>query len=53
MIGLLIAETLPMPKGGKGQGPLLCLRGTEEPSTPDPCGENLTAFQLIWSDTYE
>ena len=50
MIGLLIAETLPMPKGGKGQGPLLCLRGTEEPSTPDLTKKNMNTSQTFWGD---
>ena len=40
-------------RNGRGLGSFLCLRGTEEPSTPDPAERNLTAFQLIWSDTYE
>ena len=29
-------------RSGKGLGSLLCLRGTDEPSTTDPAGENLT-----------
>ena len=40
-------------RGGKGLGSLLCLRGTDEPSTPDPTKKNLTEFQLLWSDTIE
>lgn len=39
-------------RGGKGLGSLLCLRGTDEPSTPDPSKENLTDFQLLLGDTY-
>ena len=35
---------------GKGAGCLLCLRGTEEPSTPDPAGGNLTEFRLLFLD---
>ena len=38
-------------RNGRGLGSLLCLRGTEEPSTPDPVGENLTAFQIVWGDS--
>ena len=38
--------------GGKGMGSLLCLRGTDEPSTPDPTENNLDQFQVLWSDTY-
>ena len=38
-------------RGGKGLGTLLCLRGTEEPSTPDPSKDNLTDFQIIWGDS--
>ena len=38
-------------RNGRGLGSLLCLRGTEEPSTPDPAGENLTAFQIVWGDS--
>ena len=40
-------------RGGKGLGSLLCLRGTDEPSTTDPVGNNLNEFQLIWTDTYQ
>ena len=40
-------------RGGKGLGSLICLRGTDEPSTQDPTGKNLTEFQLLWSDTIE
>lgn len=39
-------------RNGKGLGSLICLRGTDEPSTPDPTGSNLNEFQLLWSDTY-
>ena len=35
---------------GKGAGCLLCLRGTEEPSTPDPAGGNMTEFRLLFLD---
>ena len=35
---------------GKGAGCLLCLRGTEEPSTGDPAGGNLTEFRLLFLD---
>ena len=38
-------------RGGKGLGSLLCLRGTEEPATPDPAEGNLTEFQLLWGDS--
>ena len=40
-------------RDGKGLGSLFCLRGTDEPATADPAGNNLTDFQLVWSDTYE
>ena len=40
-------------RGGKGLGSLICLRGTDEPSTQDPTGTNLNEFQLIWTDTYQ
>ncbi len=40
-------------RNGKGLGSLICLRGTDEPSTPDPTGENLNEFQLVWTDTYQ
>ena len=40
-------------RGGRGLGSLFCLRGTDEPSTVDPAGNNLTDFQVIWGDTYE
>ena len=39
-------------RDGKGLGSLICLRGTDEPSTQDPTGTNLNEFQLLWSDTY-
>jgi len=39
-------------RNGKGLGSLICLRGTDEPSTTDPVGNNLNEFQLLWSDTY-
>ena len=38
-------------RDGKGLGSLLCLRGTDEPSTPDPSENNLTDFQIIWGDS--
>ena len=37
---------------GKGMGSLFCIRGADDPSTPDPTENNLTDFQLLWSDTY-
>ena len=37
---------------GRGLGSLFCLRGTDEPSTPDPTKDNLTEFQICWSDTF-
>ena len=40
-------------RGGKGLGSLFCLRGTDEPITPDPSEKNLTDFQVIWGDTYD
>lgn len=40
-------------RDGKGMGSLFCLRGSEGPSTPDPTENNLTDFQLLWSDTYD
>ena len=39
-------------RNGKGVGSLLCLRGTDEPSTRDPGENNLAEFQLLWSDTF-
>ena len=38
-------------RNGRGLGSLLCLRGTEEPSTPDPTKRNLIEFELIWGDS--
>ena len=40
-------------RGGRGLGSLFCLKGTDEPSSVDPVGGNLTEFQLVWGDTYE
>ena len=39
-------------RGGKGLGSLICLRGTDAPSTPDPAKDNLNEFQIYWGDTY-
>lgn len=39
-------------RDGKGLGSLICLRGTDEPSTPDPAGGTLTEFQVVLSDTF-
>ena len=39
-------------RNGKGLGSLFCLRGTDEPSSVDPVKDNLTEFQVCWSDTY-
>ena len=39
-------------RGGQGMGSLFVLRDVDEPSTPDPAEENLTAFQIIFGDTY-
>ena len=38
-------------RGGKGLGSLICLRGTDEPSTQDPTRTNLNEFQLLWGDS--
>ena len=38
-------------RDGRGVGFLLCLRGTNEPSTPDPAGNNLTDFQALFADS--
>lgn len=38
-------------RSGKGLGSLLCLRGTDEPSTTDPAEGNLTEFQVVWGDS--
>ncbi|MBR3332928.1 MAG: hypothetical protein IKG23_01440 [Clostridia bacterium] len=38
-------------RNGKGLGSLICLRGTDEPSTTDPVGNNLNEFQLLWGDS--
>ena len=40
-------------RGGNGLGSLLCLRATDEPSTPDPAEGNLGEFQVIWGDTID
>ena len=39
-------------RDGKGLGTLVCLRGTEEPTSTDPTGKNLTDFIVAWGDTY-
>ena len=47
---------LPLPfrhlRDGKGLGTLMCLKGTDEPSTEDPSEGNLTEFSLVWCDGY-
>ena len=40
-------------RGGLGLGSLFCVRGTEEPSTPDPAKDNLEEFSIYWGDTYD
>ena len=40
-------------RNGRGLGSLLCLRGTEEPSTPDPSKKNLKDFQVLYGDTLQ
>ena len=39
-------------RDGKGLGTLICLRGTEEPTSVDPTEKNLTDFIVAWGDTY-
>lgn len=39
-------------RGGKGVGSLICLGRSGETSTPDPAGDNLEEFSLIWSDQF-
>ena len=39
-------------RDGKGLGTLVCLRGTEEPTSTDPTEKNLTDFIVAWGDTY-
>ena len=36
---------------GKGLGSMICLKGTDEPSTADPTEKNLTEFQVLWGDS--
>ena len=38
-------------RNGKGLGSLLCLKGTDEPSSPDPSEKNLEEFQVLFCDT--
>ena len=38
-------------RDGRGLGSLFCLKGTDEPSTPDPTEKNLTEFQVVWGDS--
>ena len=37
---------------GRGMGSLFVIRDTDEPSTPDPAGGNLTEFSVLWGDLY-
>ena len=38
-------------RGGRGLGSLMCLKGVDSPSTPDPTGNNILDFQIVWGDT--
>ncbi len=38
-------------RAGRGLGSLFCLKGTDEPSSVDPVGNNLTEFQVCWGDS--
>ena len=38
---------------GRGIGSLFCLRGTDEPATPDPAAGNLNEFVVLWGDTFD
>ena len=38
-------------RDGKGLGSLLCLKGTDAPSTTDPSEKNLSEFQVLFCDT--
>ena len=38
-------------RNGKGLGTLVCLRGTEEPTSVDPTEKNLSDFRVVWADT--
>ena len=39
-------------RNGAGLGSLFVLRGTDEPPSPDPSGNTLTRFVLLWGDTF-
>ena len=39
-------------RDGRGLGSLFVIRDTDEPSTPDPAEGNLTAFRILFGDTY-
>ena len=38
-------------RNGRGLGSLFCLKGTDELSSVDPVGGNLTEFQVCWGDS--
>ena len=38
---------------GQGMGSLFVIRDTDEPSTADPAGGNLTEFKVLFGDTYD
>jgi len=39
-------------RSGQGLGSLFVLRNVDHPSTPDPAGNNLSEFMVLWGDTY-
>ena len=40
-------------RNGQGMGSLFVLRNTDEPSTPDPAGGNLTEFLILFGRTID
>lgn len=58
-VPLVCSQTFPLDllypfrclREGKGIGSLFVLRNTDNPSTPDPSGNNLTEFKILYGDT--
>ena len=38
---------------GSGIGSFFCLKAVDVPSSPDPSGNNLNEFRLIWGDRWK
>ena len=51
--GELLINQIRHLRDGKGIGSLFVIRAVDEPSTTDPGENNLTAFKILFGDTYD